>query len=150
VASTAQTTGTASAGATRTVDLPIERVWAGLVDHEAMSAWAPGLRVTLDREGTEERNGVGAVRRIAVPGPAPAIVEEVVTCDPPRTLGYRAVSAVPFRDYGGTVTLHELDARTEITWTLSARPRVAAEKPVLALVARVLLGRFVASVRRAA
>lgn len=145
----AEQSRTISASVTRVVDHPVEGVWAALVDHEAMSTWAPGLTVTLDRPGTSERNGVGAVRRIAAPGPAPAIVEEITECDPHHVLGYRARAGVPFRDYSGRVALREVGARTEITWTLAARPRLGAERLALGLVARVLLGALVRSLRSA-
>lgn len=142
------TAGRTSTRATKVVDQPIATVWAALVDHEAMSSWGPGVRVTLDRPGEEERHGVGAVRRIAAPGPAPAIVEEVTECRP-HVLGYRAVSGVPFRDYSGRVVLRDVGGRTEVTWTLTARLRLAPEKAALALVTRTLLATFTRSLRRA-
>lgn len=138
---------TTTARATKVVDRPVEEVWAALVHHEGMSSWGPGVRVTLDRGGEEERNGVGAVRRIALPGPAPAIVEEVTECTP-YALGYRAVSGVPFRDYSGRVVLRPLGGRTEVTWSLTARPRVAPERLALAAVVRGLVLGFTRSLRR--
>lgn len=142
------TAGRTNTRATKVVDQPIATVWAALVDHERMSSWGPGVAVTLDRPGGEERNGVGAVRRIALPGPAPAIVEEVTECTP-HVLGYRALSGVPFRDYSGRVVLRDTGGRTEVTWTLTARPRVAPERLVLGLVARALLAAFTRSLRGA-
>lgn len=136
-----------TARATKVVDRPLGQVWAALVDHEAMSSWGPGLAVTLTREGSQERNGVGAVRRIAAPGPAPAIVEEVTECRP-YVLGYRALAGVPFRDYSGRVELRDLGGRTEVTWALTARTRVAPERLALAGVARALLATFARSLRR--
>lgn len=133
--------------ATHTVDLPLQSVWDAVVDHERMSTWGPGMRVTLDQAGTPERNGVGAVRRIAAPGPAPAIVEEITACDTPRRLGYRAVSGVPFRDYAGEVVLTDVGGRTEIAWSLSIRPRLGAERLLLAAVNRGLLLLLVRSLR---
>ncbi|NYG54103.1 SRPBCC family protein [Nocardioides perillae] len=133
--------------ATKVVDRPIEQVWAALVDHEGMASWGPGLQVTLTTPGREERNGVGAVRRIAAPGPAPAIVEEVTECTP-YALGYRALSGVPFKDYSGRVTLRDVGGRTEVTWALTARTRVAPEKLVLAGTTRALLAAFTRSLRR--
>lgn len=135
--------GTATASARKVVHQQLESVWDALVDHEAMSSWAPGLRVTLEREGTPDRNGVGAVRRISAPGPAPSVVEEITACERPHALGYRALSGVPLRDYAGQVTLREAPGGTEVTWTVSARPRLAPERLALAVLARVLLVSFV-------
>ncbi len=132
---------------TRTVDLPVQTVWEALVDHEGMSGWAPGLKATLDREGTPERNGVGAVRRIKAPGPAPAIVEQITACDAPRRLGYRALAGVPFRGYGGEVVLTDAGGRTEVAWSLTIRARFGAERLPLAGVNRGLVALFLRSLR---
>jgi uncharacterized protein YndB with AHSA1/START domain len=80
----------------RSMDAPAERIWAILADHEGMSTWASGLQVTLDRPGLETRNGVGAVRRVTIPAPAPAIVEEITSFDPAVRLAYRGISGLPF------------------------------------------------------
>ena len=79
-----------------TVAAPIEVVWDTLTDHVGMMGWGPGVTVTMDRPGTADANGVGAVRRIATPGPGPDIVEEVVTFEPPNVMGYKALSGTPF------------------------------------------------------
>jgi carbon monoxide dehydrogenase subunit G len=136
------------------VDAPIEKVWAAVVDHEGMAAWGPGMTVTLDRPGTHERNGVGAVRRIAAPGPAPAIVEEITVCESPRRMHYKALSGVPFKQYGGEVELADLGARTRITWSLHAVPRTpgplqAAERLPLVAINRALLALLVRAVGKA-
>jgi hypothetical protein len=55
--------------------------------------------------GTPDPSGVGAVRRIASPGPGPDIVEEVVTFQAPHVLGYKALSGTPFPGYTGEVRL---------------------------------------------
>jgi uncharacterized protein YndB with AHSA1/START domain len=103
-----------------TVAAPIEKVWDALSNHVGISKWAPGLRVTLDKVGTTDPNGLGAIRRISSPGPAPDIVEEVVAFEPPRVLGYKALSGVPFPGYRGEVRLSEAGAGTLITYSLSS------------------------------
>jgi carbon monoxide dehydrogenase subunit G len=124
----------------KTVDLSPEHVWSVLSDHEGMSEWAPGLKATLTRPGAPERNGLGAVRRIAGPGPVPPIVEEVVVFEPRRHLGYKALSGVPFRGYVGDVELRPAGAGTEIRYSISADQRIPlVEKAAIAVVARTLL-----------
>lgn len=130
------------------VEIPVQDVWSVLVDHQGMSSWGPGVSVTLDQPGEQERNGVGAVRRIGLPGPAPDIVEEIRTCASPRVLGYRALSGVPFRGYAGEVVLHPRGASTEIVWTLYADPSWPGDRLVLALVVRGLLRGFTRALRR--
>lgn len=138
-------TSTASA----TVNRSSDHVWSVLVDHEGMSSWGPGLTVALQTEGAPDRNGLGAVRKITAPGPAPAIVEEVVTFEPNRVFGYRALSGVPFKNYGGTVTLTPQGESTRIDYAINLEPRVpVVEKAVAALVARVLLTALVRASKR--
>ncbi len=123
-----------------TVAAPIETVWDALSDHRGISRWAPGLTVTMDKVGTEHPNGVGAVRRIASAGPAPDIVEEVVAFEPPRLLGYKACSGVPFPGYGGEVRLAEAGAGTRITYTLTSTASFPLVKAPLTIVCRLLMG----------
>jgi len=138
-----------TATATATVARPVDHVWAVLADHEGMSSWGPGLHVTLDETGDEDRNGVGAVRRISAPGPAPAIVEEIVAFEPGSLLGYRARAGVPFKNYGGEVRLTPVDGGTRIDYSISLDERVPlVEKGAAALVARVLLTALVRASKR--
>lgn len=137
--------------ATATVKAPIEHVWSVLADHEGMASWAPGLKVGLDERGTEDKNGVGAVRRIEAPGPAPAIVERIVAFEPSRRLGYEAISGVPFKNYGGEVVLSPTHEGTKVSYTLRYDPRVPLlEKLPVAVVTRVLLSGLVRAARRSA
>jgi uncharacterized protein YndB with AHSA1/START domain len=122
-----------------TVAAPIETVWDKLSNHIGMSQWGPGITVTMDRPGTEEPNGVGAIRRIASPGPAPAIVEEVVAFEAPHVLGYKALSGVPFPGYAGEVRLTEAGAGTRIAWTISSTASFPLVKAPLAAISQVLL-----------
>jgi uncharacterized protein YndB with AHSA1/START domain len=136
---------------TRTVDQTPDQVWAVLSDHAGMTRWAPGLRASLQTPGADDRNGVGAVRRIEAPGPAPAIVEEIDGFEPGRRLGYRALSGVPFKGYRGDVELRPAGAGTEVRWTLSADQRVPlVERAALAGVVRGLSTLLVRRVRAAA
>lgn len=123
------------ATSTAVVSVPVQHVWDLLADHEGMSSWGPGIKVTLTKPGTSEPNGVGAVRRVAAPGPMPAIIEEITAFEAPSRLGYRALSGVPFKNYSGEVKLVATQAGTEISWTISADPRL----PVLSAVERLAL-----------
>lgn len=140
------------ATATATVNAPLDKVWTVLADHEAMASWGPGMKVTLRKQGATERNGVGAVRSIKAPGPAPAIVEEITRFEPDGVLGYKALSGVPFRNYGGEVALSPASGgnATRIEWTLSADRRVpVAEQVALKVVVSTLLRLLVRAVKKA-
>ena len=122
-----------------TITVPIETVWDALSDHSGISRWGPGLTVTMDRLGTADPNGVGAIRRIASPGPAPDIVEEVVTFEPPHLLGYKALSGTPFPGYTGEVRLTEAGAGTRISYTVSSTAGLPLVRLPLAVLCQVLL-----------
>jgi uncharacterized protein YndB with AHSA1/START domain len=122
-----------------TVAAPIETVWDALSNHVGISRWAPGLMVTMDRLGTTDPNGVGAVRRIASPGPGPDIVEEVVTFEPPRLLGYKALSGTSFPGYTGEVRLIEAGAGTRISYTVFSTSSFPLVRLSLAMLCQMLL-----------
>lgn len=137
------------ATATATVKASVDQVWAALADHEAMASWGPGMKVTLTKEGAPERNGVGAVRRIKAPGPAPAIVEEITRFEVDGVLGYKALGGVPFRNYGGEVSLSPAGAGTRIEWTLTADQRLpVVEQVALKAVVTTLLQLLVRAVKK--
>ncbi|WP_370249748.1 SRPBCC family protein [Nocardioides sp.] len=139
------------AQATARTTLPIspERAWAVLAHHEGMASWGPGMKVSVDDAKAQTPGGVGAVRRIAAPGPAPAIVEEIVAFDAPRVLGYRGLAGVPFADYRGEVRLSPQGSGTRVEWTLSARSRVPlVEQGALAVISRTLLALYSRAARK--
>lgn len=122
-----------------TVAAPIDVVWDTLTDHVGMATWGPGVTVTMDKAGTDETNGVGAVRRIATPGPGPTIVEEVVTYKRPHVFGYKALSGTPFPGYAGEVRLTQNGAKTDISYTISSTASFRLVKAPLAVLSQVLM-----------
>lgn len=122
-----------------TVAAPIETVWDKLSNHVGMSEWGPGITVTIDRPGTADPNGVGAIRRIASPGPGPDIVEEVVTFEAPNLFGYKALSGTPFPGYAGEVRLTPAGSGTHINYSVSSTASFPLVKAPLVVVCQVLL-----------
>ena len=139
-----------SGTATATLDRPIARAWAVLADHVGMSSWGPGLKVSMDKTGTDDPNGVGAVRRISTPGPMPAIVEEVTAFEPERHLAYRALSGVPLRGYRAEVELAEFEGKTGIKYTVYADSRIPVlDRVAVKVLASGLLSAYVRAAKRA-
>ena len=139
-----------SGTATATLDRPIAHAWEVLADHVGMTSWGPGLKVALTKEGSEDPNGVGAVRRISTPLPLPAIVEEVTAFDPERYLAYRALSGVPLRGYRGEVELTDRDGQTWISYTVHADSRIPVVDGVaVRVLANGLLAAYVRAAKRA-
>lgn len=128
----------------------IEQAWTALAHHEGMESWGPGMKVTVDNAKATAPGEVGAVRRIAAPGPAPAIVEEIVAFEAPHVLAYRGLAGVPFKDYRGNVTLTPRADGVAVEWTLSAQARVPGpvEKLALAGISRTLLALYSRAAQR--
>jgi uncharacterized protein YndB with AHSA1/START domain len=122
-----------------TVAVPIETVWEKLSNHVGMSQWGPGITVTMDRLGSADPNGVGAIRRIASPGPGPDIVEEVVTLQAPNLFGYKALSGTPFPGYAGEVRLTPAGSGTHINYSVSSTASFPLVKAPLGVICQVLL-----------
>lgn len=133
-----------------TVSAPIDVVWKVLADHEGLGNWGPGISAALTTPGEGDPNGVGAVRRISTPLPAPAIVEEVTTFEPGRRLTYKALAGVPLRNYRGDVVLEEAGGGTAISYTVLADQRVPlVEKALTKVIAAALLNGLVRAVKKA-
>jgi uncharacterized protein YndB with AHSA1/START domain len=100
----------------RTIDKPIEDVFAALSDHANYSQFKGVDKSTLIVEGKEDKNGLGAVREIIAGGAN--LHEEIVAYEPPYKLGYKIIKSkpLPYNHELGEVTLKEQDGKTHVTW----------------------------------
>ncbi len=135
---------------------PPERVFAALADHERFLTMG-GIRCRLQREGTLERNGIGAVREVE--GDGLRFVEHITAFDAPRhyeyvirTLVRSNGAALPLRHERGWLDFMIEGDGTRVDW----HSRIHATIPVLGplliepLVARKLKRAFGALLSRAA
>lgn len=99
---------------------PQEQVWQALSHHEGFPEFSVLKKVTLEREGSPDRDGVGAVRVMCAPGLC--VTEEVVSWDPPRAYDYRLLRGAPIRDHRGRVEVSRDGDATDVKWTISFRP----------------------------
>ncbi|GAB4196140.1 MAG: hypothetical protein Tsb002_29280 [Wenzhouxiangellaceae bacterium] len=100
----------------RTLQVPIDQVFAVLSDHANYHRF-PGIRGSrLLRPGTDERNGVGAVREIRV-GPS-VLEEEIILYEPPYKLGYRMIRSRPIKvnHVKGQIDLRPAGDATHAVW----------------------------------
>ena len=96
-----------------------DALFSVLTDHARYDRFRGVQSCTLVREGKHERNGLGAVRRVHLGGPA-VLDEEIVVFERPAVYEYRVIRARPFPvDHTlGRVKLEALDAsRTRVIWT---------------------------------
>jgi uncharacterized protein YndB with AHSA1/START domain len=131
--------------ARRRVAAPPQFVWDVLTDHQGMSTWARGVSVTLERDGEFDRNGVGAVRRVALG--RRVVREEVIAFEAPQRLAYRALSGMPLPDYRGEVTVKPRNGvpGSLIIWELTTSSSSRLVKAML----RVAVRRYLAALARA-
>jgi len=115
-----------------------DRAWKVLMDHEGMSAWSGFKSVTLERAGETDRNGRGAVRRLA--SPLGATLEQVTCAEAPRLMRYRVIAGSPFVCHQGEIRLEPEGAATKITWTVRFRPKMPGTGALLARLFNRLLG----------
>lgn len=101
---------------------PIDKVFARFAEHDRWGEWTGFGPVHLTREGTPERNGVGAVRAFAR---APGLREEVTLFQPPNRMEYRIVrGGGPIADHHGVVTFEADGAITRVHWEVTFRSRI--------------------------
>lgn len=117
---------------------PVEEVWAVLADARRWKEWTPLTVSELEREGSPEPDGVGAVRLFG--GGPVRTREEVVEFEPPRRLVYEMRSGMPIRGYRAEVTLTDWNGGTEIAWVSRFEPKVPGTGAVLRLFLTRLLG----------
>jgi|SRR5689334_5605608 len=105
---------------TREIAAPAEIVFEVLTDHRRYSELTPLRRSELEREGSPDPNGMGAIRRLTVIGPP--MREEVIAFDSPRRFSYTVLSGLPVRDHVGTVELSEEGGRTQMVYAVRTQP----------------------------
>mgnify|MGYP001820356679 FL=1 len=120
---------------------PAAEVWAALADFGAISRWAPNVDHSCLM--AEQRDGVGAVRRVQVG--RNALLERIVVWEPGERLAYEIEGLPPvIRSVTNTWHLAGSDSSTSValTSTVDAGPR-----PPQKLIARVV-GRGLGSASR--
>ena len=125
---------------------PREQVFATLADHEGFPSFSPLRRVTLRREGSPDRNGLGAVR--VMTGPGMRIEEEVISWDPPNGYQYRLLRGAPIRDHRGEITVKDSGGASQVQWTVQFRPVIPGTGWLVRMALERALGGMLRSMRR--
>jgi uncharacterized protein YndB with AHSA1/START domain len=140
----------ANAHVVRRVDVALPVVWATVADHQDMANWGPGVTVTMERDGADDPNGVGAIRDIKFPGPGPRIREEITAFEPEHRLAYRALSGTPFKDWQGEIEIAEHQGGTAIKWSLSCRSPLPGTDLILRAAATAMVTALARSAKKRA
>jgi hypothetical protein len=101
---------------------PPAEVYRLLRDGATWPVWSPLDSFTLEREGPEGGESLGAIRVFRT-GRATSR-EEIVELVPDRRFGYALLSGLPLRDYRAAIDLVPRDGGTAIHWHSSFRPKL--------------------------
>ena len=124
----------------RVIDAPPEAVFARFNDHAGWSTWAGAGKVSLAREGTPDRNGVGCVRAFES---AMGLQEEVIEFEPPRHMAYRiARGGFPLRNHRGEVRFEPHARGTRLVWSVEFGSRIPLSERAIAHFLRSMFGRL--------
>jgi hypothetical protein len=116
---------------------PPSTVYRLLRDGATWPRWSPIDSFTLEREGSEGGESLGAIRVFRT-GTVHSR-ELLVELDVDRRLSYTALSGLPLRDHRADVDLTGLADGTQITW----REQFTARVPGMGWLLKRLLRRFV-------
>lgn len=107
----------------RTLRVSAEKAFEIIADHEGYTRFADVRKAVLVKQGTIEKNGVGAVREIALPGAW--FQEEITAFERPKKLGYKIIKSKPPIDHeGGLMELTPTADGVEVVWTSTFRIRI--------------------------
>jgi catechol 2,3-dioxygenase-like lactoylglutathione lyase family enzyme len=124
-----------------TVEFPFEatsdQLWNALSDHESMGDWWPQKNISLVTEGSPERNGVGAVRRMC--GLGAVLEEEVVAWYEGTGYDYRLRSGAPIKDHCGSIRILPDGKHTLVQWRIEFRPMIPGSGAITQWVLRKLI-----------
>jgi uncharacterized protein YndB with AHSA1/START domain len=101
---------------------PRPSVWNRVSDHEGIPRWTPVREVQIVEAGKPERNGLGAVRAVKLPG-VPVIRERVTRYEEGRMFEYKIIAGFPgLADHLGRVTLDDVASGvTRFRWDIDIR-----------------------------
>jgi deazaflavin-dependent oxidoreductase (nitroreductase family) len=97
-----------------------QQLWDVFTDHASWGDWAGTPGAKLVTPGSQDRNGVGAVR-----GFAGGVREEVLSFDPPKRMTYTVTAGLfPVKDHEGEVLFEADGEETLVTWRCRFRSKV--------------------------
>jgi hypothetical protein len=118
-------------------DRPVSEVFARLADHNQLGK-VLGVPVKRIRDGADEVNGVGSVRRIGI---GPLAIEETVTATVPnQSIDYRiSKGGFPIRKHSGRVSFSGSERGSRVAWTI----QFEAPLPLLGPAVKLVLGQAI-------
>ena len=122
---------------------PVADVWSLLGEARRWKEWSFLDRSDLERSGSPDPDGVGAIRRFTRFGVGSR--EEVVVFEPPHHLGYVILSGFPVRNYRSDIVLSPDETAgtgTHLSWSGTFDVKVPGTGRVLEFVLQRMITRF--------
>ena len=107
---------------TREISAPADVVFEVLTDHAGYAKLTPLRKSELERQGSPDPNGMGAIRKLTAVGPP--MREEVIAFERPSRFSYTVLSGLPVRDHVGTVELSEDGGKTKMVYAVRTHPTI--------------------------
>jgi uncharacterized protein YndB with AHSA1/START domain len=127
---------------------PPERIFAHLAEHENL-AEVFGAKITRLRDGeSDERNGVGSMRRLQI-GPLPPFEETVTEFVAPQRIVYRITKGSPLRGHVGEMTFATTPSGgTRFVYDIRIASPIPGLAPIVCASLTRSIGRSLAGVER--
>ena len=126
----------------RTTSATPEAIYHLIADAAAWREWAPLVSHSeLIRQGTDDRLGAGAVRRIGGLKVL-RVDEEILEARAPHYQHYTALRGIPVSNYRGTVQINDVDEGTQLVWTGTFEPRIPGTGRLLAALLGLAISRI--------
>lgn len=124
----------------------VSALWPLLAEARRWQDWSFLTRTYLEREGSPDPDGPGAIRRFTRAGFGSR--EQVLASEPPHRLSYTILSGFPVRHYRSEITLVPEGDDTRIVWTARFDPLVPGTGRLTRALLRRVIGRFATEAAR--
>lgn len=104
-------------------DIPLERVFAYLAEHENLAQVFAPARIRRLNDGQPERNGVGSARELRILG-TPPFIETVTAYKPNELIEYRVTRGSPIKNHVGTMRFTPTPRGTHLHYTVEFEGRL--------------------------
>ncbi len=94
--------------------------WSMVAEPKRVNLWSPARVYSVDGGDGGYPSGVGALRRVHLPGVGRDLHEVVVVAEPGKRFTYMVYGGAPFRNHRADIRLTPTETGTHIDWRLDA------------------------------
>lgn len=94
--------------------------WSMVAEPQRVNLWSPARVHSVDGGDGGYPSGVGALRRVHLPGVGRDLDEVVVVAEPGKRFTYKVYGGAPFRNHRADIRLTPTDDGTHVEWCIDA------------------------------